>query len=488
MTMNITPINDAESARQKRNLTDSQKKVADATKEGVVINTFIRNPDMNDVYNSMVISANTKMPEKLKEKETTPNKSLLTLSLISTGVMAVITGISFFAKKSIKINKEINPQKGGLSNTIRNINMNDEETQSIYQIVHCPNKKTILAGVGVITLGSMAFIGKMFMDGFKEVWVKKREADIQKNLQEKLIAVETQSFSGKIQIIRSMLSEKAKELGAYICPTCKPTEIAFKGKINDTQGSDKSPNSSTYFTIGALTIGAIAALGFLSIRNLTKGKKELEKYIELQKNNVEKIVKKSSKNTKTEDSQELRNILQSIEATPEFIQENLSKLNWETTDKDKFIKTVSESIQKSTTDPPEAIGGSKTPKPAFNTYTNTYKAFLYNYILDSDNPQFAMLFYGITGLSALTYGGKVLGEGVKEVQVKKMNAQTELELQQRLVSTELRNFKAKKDAAINPLCEEFYLQVEKGKPKAELKTMAENILFEVKNGPPFVYS
>ena len=36
--------------------------------------------------------------------------------------------------------------------------------------------------------------------------------------------------------------------------------------------------------------------------------------------------------------------------------------------------------------------------------------------------------------------------------------------------------------------EEFYKQAKSGKPKEELKTMAENILFEIKNGPPFVYS
>ena len=37
--------------------------------------------------------------------------------------------------------------------------------------------------------------------------------------------------------------------------------------------------------------------------------------------------------------------------------------------------------------------------------------------------------------------------------------------------------------------EEFYKQVDSGKrTKEELKTMAENVLFEIKNGPPFVYS
>ena len=39
---------------------------------------------------------------------------------------------------------------------------------------------------------------------------------IQKNLQEKLIAVETQSFSGKMQILRNMLAEKAKELDTVL--------------------------------------------------------------------------------------------------------------------------------------------------------------------------------------------------------------------------------------------------------------------------------
>ena len=61
-------------------------------------------------------------------------------------------------------------------------------------------------------------------------------------------------------------------------------------------------------------------------------------------------------------------------------------------------------------------------------------------------------------------------------------------MQKRLVATELRNFKAKKDSAIEPLCEEFIKQKQEGKSKEELKIIADNILFEIKNGPPFVYS
>ena len=108
--------------------------------------------------------------------------------------------------------------------------------------------------------------------------------------------------------------------------------------------------------------------------------------------------------------------------------------------------------------------------------------------MNPKNPQFKNLFFGISGISALAYCGKTASEAIKDVQVKKYSADVELELQKRLVSTELRNFKAKKDSAIEPLCEEFFTQKKAGKSAEELKIMADNILFEIKNGPPFVYS
>ena len=146
-------------------------------------------------------------------------------------------------------------------------------------------------------------------------------------------------------------------------------------------------------------------------------------------------------------------------------------------------------MKTSTTKANPNYAGDGVPKPAFNSFVNEYLAFFYNWLLDTSNPQFMHLFFGIAGVSALSYGGKLAGDAIKEVQVKKINAETELELQKRLVSTELRNFKSKKDSAIKPLVEEFYRQVDGGnRSKEELKTMAENILFEVKNGPPFVYS
>ena len=182
--------------------------------------------------------------------------------------------------------------------------------------------------------------------------------------------------------------------------------------------------------------------------------------------------------------------IQTSKGIKEFIKEQIKNLNWNNIqEKEAFEKEIFEKLETSTTKVNPNIGGDGTPKPAFNSFVDDYKAFFYNYLLDTSNPQFKQLFYGITGLTALSYGGKLAGEAIKDVEVKKINAQTELELQQRLVSTELRNFKAKKDAAISPLVKEFYKQVDgHNRTKEELKNMAENILSEIKNGPPFVYS
>lgn len=500
MPLNVNQINDAQMQRQKKNRTDSQKKNVDKTTEGVVVNTLIRTPQnssIDELYDSMIISADAKMPEKLSESHQDKPKHILPLSLIATGVMGTIAMITALVRKSSKVFPNVKPEQE-LDNLTRNVSITNESVQGLYQMVHCPNKKTILAATGVVAIGAMAFMGKMFMDGFKDVWVKKKEADIQKNLQENLIAVETQSFSGKIQIIRSMLSDKAKEFNEYLCDNPEKCS-SFKGFSSSKQNfgsGDKSENTNNnsenfkYFGLGVLTLGAVLGLGYLSLKNLRAGKKSLNDYVEKTREEISKIIARSGKTSdisKETDKTNLKRMFQSLGSNEEDIRTSLAGLKWR--DKNEFTDKVVFDVTKSTTKTDRAIGGDGNPKPAFNSYVNgDYKAFLYNYLLDSDNPQFKMLFWSVAGLSALAYGGKVLGEAVKEVQVKKMNAETELNLQKRLVATELRNFKAKKDSAINPLCEEFYNQVDKGKPKAELKTMAENILFEVKNGPPFVYS
>lgn len=495
--MPISPLHDAETIRQQRNLTNSQKRTTVETKEGFLVDNYIKDSDttnLNETMDSLVISKNTKMPEKLYENDKA-RKSLLPISAISLGVMSAIAGVAGLVHHSSKVNLTMDALKR-VPPTVRNVAINEETIQALYRIVECPNYKTIQAGIGVFALTAMAFMGKTFFDGFKEVWVKKREADIQKNLQERLIDIETQSFGGKIQITRSMLSKKAIELSRYL--NYEPDKhiktgeafraLMFKG--NKTKNYVAQPkekqNSLNYILAGLGTLIGIVGLGFLSLKLLTKSKGNLEKFVADAKNEISLIVKKSTAETQKQDIANLENLFKTVESSEEEIRDILKPMNWDK--KEEFIKRISKEIGKSTVDANIYCGGGKTPKPAFYSHVNDYRAFLYNYLLDTDNAQFKALFWGTTGLTAFGYGGKLLGDAVKEVQVKKYNADTEIELQQRLVSTELRNFKSKKDAAIQPLMDEFYRQVKEGKPKEELKVMADNILLEIKNGPPYVYS
>ncbi len=492
--MTISPLRDSETLRQQKNLTTTQKRANMETKEGVLVNNFIKsdsNVNLEDTCDTLVISKNTKMPLRLYEYNNSPEKSIVPISAIATGVMGAIALLSAFVKRNTKINLKISNEKR-LPATTRNVAINEETHQALYQMIQSPTRKTILAGVGVLTLSAMAFMGKTFFDGFKDVWVKKREADIQKNMQEQLIDIETQSFAGKIQITRSMLSEKAKEFSKYLSDDSEKILPNFGKHLNFTgdkyANKNQKNNSFNYFLLGAGTVAAIVGLGYMSLKNLSKSKTLLEDYVKNRKDLITNIVKNSTNKTKDNDKKLLEAYFQSIDANEDTINNYLKDLKWNKDEVNDFTQKLIKKAKTSTTKVNETIGGDGTPKPTFYSHVDDYRAFFYNWLLDTDNKQFKQLFFGITGLTALSYGGKLAGDAIKEVQVKKLNAQTEVDLQNKLVSTELRNFKSKKEAAIQPLVDEFYKQAKNKKPKEELKVIADNILLEIKNGPPFVYS
>lgn len=499
--MNTIQFNDGETRRYQRNLTVVQKKNNNKTKEGVIVNTFVKNDTdaqnltLDDSCDSLVISNNVNLPKQLYENKTPPQRNLLPISALAIGVMSIFAGTSMFIKRNAAITNQIAKEKWITSFT-RNISINEENVQALVQMVQNPNQKTIRAGLGVLTLTAMAFMGKTVIDGFKDVWVKKREADIQKNLQEKLIAVETRSFSGKIQIIRNSLSENTRMFSKYLINT-KPVEQPFGmfktakdltfGHALPKDMNDKS-NSIKYFLLGAGTILSIAGLSIFSLKNLQSSSKETLKFIEKTKKDLEIIASSGKDKNKELVKNYLENMFQFINAERSDVEAIIDKTPWTRKEKKNFVNYVMQKINTSTVKVNPNIGGDGTQKPSFSSFVDDYRAFFYNMLIEPNNKQFQQLFIGTTALAAISYGGKVAGDAMKEVQVKKINAQTELDLQQRLVSTELRNFKAKKDAAIQPLIEEFYKQADEGKSKEQLKVIAENILLEIKNGPPFVYS
>lgn len=484
---------------QHRNLTSPQRKNLNSTKEGVVVNSMVKDNDnsLSGVKDSFLITDNAQLPSQLYNDNKIIDKKLLPLSAVALGVMGAVAGLTGFVRYSAKVSKNLSKEKW-LPAVTRNVNLSKEHYQVIFQMVQSPNSKTFIAGAGVLTLSVMAFMGKTFFDGFKDIWVKRKEANIQKNLQENLIDVETQAFSGKMQIIRAMLSKYSSDFEKYINPseekqvqgfgTKNFAQFAFKGNPNKDQKNSPWGN----ILLGVGTVAGIVGLGFLSLKNLTKSKIHLEEGLNKTKDLIREVVKTSSEITKEKDKENLSHMFIEIEnskGVKDFVKEQISLLKWDKKEeKDEFFEKIMQKFDTSATKVNPNIGGDGTPKPAFNSFVDDYKAFFYNWLLDTSNPQFALLFAGITGITAVGYGGKLLGEALKEVQVKKINAETELNLQKRLVSTELRNFKAKKDSAVFPLVREFYKQVDSGRSQEELKNTAENILSEIKNGPPYVYS
>lgn len=479
--MKLHDFHDGETIRRQRNLTTNQKKINSYTQEGVIVNSFCKPEcNFNDICDDLIISDKVSVPKELTENTSPKEKSLLPISGIALGVMGVIAGITYFIQQNTRAIAQTD-KKQVLPTLTRHVAMNEETHQAIYRMVRNPNRQTILAGSGVLALTATAFMGKTFFDGFKEVWVKKKEADIQKNLQENLIAVETRTFGGKMQIIRNMLSERTAEFENALSDN--PKKMLHFG-AGAKQSPVKKENNTGYIALGAATFAGILALGFLSIKNLTSGKKYLEAGSRIVKNAIPEIIEKSKPETMAEDKEILKNLFTALGTPKKYIKQNIQKLNWDKSEIEKF----EEELMTSTAKLERTIGGDGTDKPTYYSHVDDYRAHLYNYLLDSDNKQFKQLFFGIAGISAIGYAGKITGDAIKEVQVKKINAQTELDLQKRLVSTELRNFKAKKDAAINPLVEEFYRQKSANKSKEELKAIADNILYEIKNGAPFVYS
>ena len=68
--MTISPLRDSETLRQQRNLTTTQKRANNETKEGVLVNNFIKDcpeckVNLEDTCDTLVISENSKMPSRL---------------------------------------------------------------------------------------------------------------------------------------------------------------------------------------------------------------------------------------------------------------------------------------------------------------------------------------------------------------------------------------------------------------------------------------
>ena len=129
--MYMNPMNDSEILRQHRNLTTTQQKKNLSTREGVVVNNFVKenenNSDLNlsETKDSFVISDNVPLPKDLYKDTNIVDKKLIPLSEVALGVMGSLAVVTEFVKHSAKISKKLAKEKC-LPPLTRNVNLNSE--------------------------------------------------------------------------------------------------------------------------------------------------------------------------------------------------------------------------------------------------------------------------------------------------------------------------------------------------------------------------
>ena len=534
-SLNNSYIKSSELLRQNKNKTQSQQKQIYKTLEGAIVNNYIRednkNPhiSMDDICNSLVISDNFQRSaynqpvtevEKKEEKNSTILRSAAPLIAASLALVGGALGLTAIMKKSASsLNNPKLLRSERLPNLGMNMNIKQEHEFGTYMALRNPNKKTILAMIGIFLTSGITLIGKNLVDGIQEIWLKKKEADADKVLQEDLINIEARTFAGKLDIIREELTDKAnyfKEALDLIPEGRKTKQIqdsspflnffgfmGNKSKIftasDDALDDKKSDIKNSPLLLAALTITTLAAgvfAGRKMFKNIVAADSEIRKYVNNETDVIEKKIKALSDKIKTAQNKDaaasdidvLKNLLQIKRANSIETGEIFSEFDFlNEKDIQNITGEVMTGIKSIYGDAPETLGG-KVGQIQYYCYLDETRGHVYNWIMNPENPFTGYLVLALGAVNAAGYSIKKAIEGMKEAAVIKENKNTEKQLQERLIDTEIRNFKAKKESAIKPLMDEFNLKLDSGASKEELKNMADNILLEIKNGPPFVYS
>ena len=111
----IPKINqDLESSRHQRNMTKTQKRNDTYVKEGVIVNSFVKEPladeenqarftPLDETYDTLIISgSNIDLPKRVYEKEDKKRNPLIPLCAATVGVMALLGGFTAMMKKFSK--------------------------------------------------------------------------------------------------------------------------------------------------------------------------------------------------------------------------------------------------------------------------------------------------------------------------------------------------------------------------------------------------
>lgn len=407
-------------------------------------------------------------------------KAFLPLALASAISVLTLFSLSAFLKTySNHLAKDFEPLPGDLP---RSMNLLEEPDLAIFRALRDPNAKNVLGLLGVALFSGLTLISKNFLDGFREIWTKKQECNINQNFQENMVSVEAEAFSGKLKVVDKMFKDTSKYFKETFSENNSKNSLSFKGENKEKEQKKKQTDKKSFLALLGASLGLLS-IGALTFSNYKKTLVNLDKYKERMTH--EEILGKIDSAVKNKDLGALENILKLINAKDETIKEQVLKIAPD----EKTAQDTIERIKKSKiyAQAPEALAG-VSEKIQYYCYVNEPRGHLYNWILNPENKFNKYLFLSLSTSSALGYVVSCALGAVKDVAVMRENSNSELDLRKKLVKTEIDNFKAKKESAINPMLENFKFQKEKGKSEEELKGLAEEILIEIKNGPPYVYS
>ena len=496
--LQYTPV---ETQKQQSLNTERLKKIQEETKRGVIVNSIVKdsvNCNQNDMLRDYIIPSNVEISEDINppEKETS-NKPLLKLCLGTLGVLGAI-GLVTKASNKIAQKQFQKPKWDSLPEIGRNMNLNSESHFVTYMMIQNPQTKTIVGASAFFVFAATAFVLKNFADGFKDIWVKKQYAKADYKLQDDLIDVETRIFKGKNDIIRTMMQDTAKDLKETIDKKDVSRNQSFEGAVpfkgnkesdeskivkTEKQKDEKDKSLPIILAVGTV-LGAIL-IGKYSFKNIQKTGKIIQDSHDNMHKQIGEILNKTPDEILKNNKETLKDIFSVMNFKPQEVEEKLKRAQIP----DDEIKEISNAVRERTkkfSQAPTALGGHP-GKAQYFTYIDDAKGHFYNWIMNIESKPLGTLAMGISAVTGVGYVGEQSVNAMREAEVKKMNNETELNLHKRLVNVELRNFKQKKESYIKPLIQEFKVQSSQ-KSKEKLDSMAQNILYEIKNGPPFVYA
>lgn len=460
-----------------------KRRQAAMIREGVIVNTFIKNSSSE---NFDIPMKETPLPADMFNKKNKKSEAwyknpiipIIAVPLVFLGAgagLAKAFKTSYLKKYGLGKNKRIPPQG-------RIIAINDDSKMSLLMLVQDPNWKNFQVAAAVIAASAAGFVMKNTVDGFREVLVKKQAADIKRDKEERLIDIETRAFSGKNQIVRSLLDKTTRDLNNYerIIKNPKDKGNFTFGKLtkklsfgaNKTEPEDKKDSSKTsflYVLSGLAVLGTAALLTKSIFRNLGSVTKKINKHAAEAQKSFKKDLGLLAKKPDLENELKTSQI---SDGAKDYVRE-------------EWLKKYDPSAMEVT---PELMTGKRGKTGISSVVLAEASSFIYTWMLDPKNPQTKALATLMCSFAGLSYVGQAVIKGVKDVQVAKADADTEVDLQDSLVQVELKNFFAKKRSFIAPITADTKERIRLTDSTQAIKQLKENALAEIKNGPPFVYS